>query len=196
MPESMTEIAGDSSSIDMDVVSSTKSGEGTCHVLPCNINYEGMAKTHTHFKPVLIEEGVLASAFRGRGLLAVKSDDVDETRKQNHPLLLSLKEDQIQVKESIHNIVEWHHEHNIQSLKFKDKQSSRVKAAKEWIEISKSVSVATYAFYGTVTLTVNRVVLCKNHLSLFPSFFFQRTLGPYGNSVSYTTHCQFENGKS
>jgi hypothetical protein len=51
-------------------VEQENSGAATCHMLPCNIDYEGMAKTHVYFKPILVEDGILASTFRGRGLLA------------------------------------------------------------------------------------------------------------------------------
>jgi hypothetical protein len=115
-----------------------------------------MAKTHMFFRPIQIEDGVLASCFRGRGLLATQEEDTVtyEVSKENHALLLSLEENQIQVKVSISNFVEWHHEHSIKSLKYKEKESSRIQAANEWIEISKSVSVATDASCVTAVLDV------------------------------------------
>lgn len=120
-------------------VSSSKLGESTCHILPCNADFEGMAKTHMFFKPIQIEDGVFASSFRGRGLLAMQEEDADELSIESHPLLLSLEKNQIQVKVSISNFIEWHHEHSIKSLKYKEKELKRLQSAKEWIEISKSL---------------------------------------------------------
>jgi hypothetical protein len=58
------------------------SGAATCHMLPCNIDYEGMAKTHMYFKPILVEDGILASTFRGRGLLAATTTTTTTTKTQ------------------------------------------------------------------------------------------------------------------
>ena len=79
--------------------SSPRLGESTCHILPCNVDYEGMANTHVYFKPVQVEKGVLASSFRGRGLLAMQDEDMDGGESRDgYPLLLSVEEDQIQAK--------------------------------------------------------------------------------------------------
>ena len=66
----------------------TANDETTCHVLPCSVDYQGMAPTHLFFKPRELEpeaagggeveekdegSGVLAASFRGRGLLAGKA---------------------------------------------------------------------------------------------------------------------------
>ena len=124
--------------------SSPRLGESTCHILPCNVDYEGMANTHVYFKPVQIEDGVLASSFRGRGLLAMQEEYLDDSEsREGYPVLLSVEDDQIQAKMAISNFVEWHHEHSIKSLKFKENESSRVHAAKEWMEISNSVRLVT-----------------------------------------------------
>ena len=103
-----------------------------------------MAKTHMFFRPTRIEDGVLASSFRGRGLLARKEEEADELNTESYPLLLSLDNDQIQVKVPITNFVEWHHEHKIKSMKYKHQELDRVQIAKEWIEISKSVRAESY----------------------------------------------------
>ena len=58
------------------------SGAATCHMLPCNIDYEGMAKTHMYFKPILVEDGILASTFRGRGLLAATTTTTTKTQEE------------------------------------------------------------------------------------------------------------------
>jgi hypothetical protein len=131
-----------------------------------------MAQTHLFFRPTQIEDGVLASSFRGRGLLATQEKegtDTDEVRNENHALLLSLEENQIQFKVSISNFVEWHHEHSIKSLKYKEKESNRIQAANEWIEISNSVSVATDASCVTAVFVVDVAILrAKSILNLIP----------------------------
>jgi hypothetical protein len=120
------------------------------------VEYEGMAKTHMFFKPVEIEDGVFAGSVRGRGLLAMRgSDDTDDKAVVSiHPILLSVEDNQIRPKAAITNFVEWHHEHSIKSLKYKEKESSRVPAAEEWIEVSKAVRFATvlYPFLGQCLL--------------------------------------------
>ncbi|MGK3739815.1 MAG: hypothetical protein ACI8RD_012121 [Bacillariaceae sp.] len=81
-------------------------------MLPCNIDYEGMAKTHMYFKPMQVEEGILASTFRGRGLLAAattttttdkeKTDDENDEKNVSDvvakPHLLSIEENKIMSK--------------------------------------------------------------------------------------------------
>ena len=89
------------------------SGAATCHMLPCNIDYEGMAKTHMYFKPILVEDGILASTFRGRGLLAATTtttttktqeegeEKIEDDENENasavvaKPHLLSIEENKI-----------------------------------------------------------------------------------------------------
>lgn len=122
-----------------------------CHMLPCDVEFEGMAKTHVFFKPLHIESGVFASSVRGRGLLAhSRSSSSTNGMKQQQAhcnySLLSLEENKtIRVKEAIGNMMEWHHEHSIQSMKLKggsgdDDPSSRLQIAKEWMELSQAVS--------------------------------------------------------
>ena len=120
-------------------------GEATCHILPCNVDFEGMASTHMYFKPMQVENGIFASSFRGRGLLATQEEETDDNSTGNHPHLLSLEENRIQVKASISNVMEWHHDYNIQSIKYQENHS-RVQAAKEWSEIAKAVSIAINMF--------------------------------------------------
>lgn len=132
----------DSSTYDDSCTSTPRLGESTCHILPCNVDFEGMANTHVFFKPVQVENGILAGSFRGRGLLAMQDEDKCDESKTDYPVLLSLEENRIQAKVAISNFVEWHHEHSIKSLKYMDKESIRVQSAKEWIEVSKSVRFA------------------------------------------------------
>ncbi|VEU33886.1 unnamed protein product [Pseudo-nitzschia multistriata] len=116
---------------------STPSEETTCHMLPCNIDFEGMAKTHLFFKPVHVEDGIFASSFRGRGLLATRKGFRDEDKTGgHHPYLLSLEDNQIEVKASISNMMEWQHEHNLKSIMYKENDSSRLQVAKDWMELS------------------------------------------------------------
>ncbi|OEU18863.1 hypothetical protein FRACYDRAFT_237145 [Fragilariopsis cylindrus CCMP1102] len=138
------------------------SGAATCHMLPCNIDYEGMAKTHMYFKPILVENGILASTFRGRGLLAATTtttttttttktqeegeEKIEDDENENacavvaKPHLLSIEENKIFSKASISNVVEWHHEHNPQTIKlFHQEENSRVQLANDWHEIAKAL---------------------------------------------------------
>jgi hypothetical protein len=96
-------------------------GENTCHVLPCDINYTGMAPTHVYFQPVPIDNecSIYASTFRGRGLLAnaaalqhnmtnnKENDDNDNNNAK--ACLLSVEQNQkIHIKASIDNVLEWY----------------------------------------------------------------------------------------
>jgi len=138
----------------MTTVKSTSDEEkaATCHMLPCNIDFEGMAKTHLYFVNELIqsEDGILASTFRGRGLLAAATQEVEQkTQKKDgpddnnvvvgKPHLLSLEEDQIILKAPISNILEWHHEHNPQTIKLFHAENSRLQLANDWSEIAQAL---------------------------------------------------------
>jgi hypothetical protein len=117
----------------MEIVAPLR-GENTCHVLPCDINFTGMAPTHLYFHPVQIEPGICASSFRGRGLLANNSTkyssmmtrtataseisnsnnnrETDDHDYELEPIttkscLLSIEQNQIHIKVSIDNILEW-----------------------------------------------------------------------------------------
>jgi hypothetical protein len=118
-------------------------GEATCHMLPCNIDYNGMAPTHVFFKPAPVEDGIYASSFRGRGLLAaVHAGNAGQPREADaKPYLLSLEANrEIHVKASIDNILEWHHEYSSDKLKYRD-APSRLQLAKEWSQVARAVSI-------------------------------------------------------
>lgn len=122
--------------------------ERTCHMLPCSIDFQGMASTHVYFRPVE-HEGVVSSTFRGRGLLALApeglNDDKDEQRYLS-AALLSVQGTQLQIKAEIDHILEWQHEHNPETLflDWADEQTminkSRVLVAQEWSEVALAVS--------------------------------------------------------
>lgn len=122
---------------------SSADGDANCHMVPCNIDYTGMAPTHVFFKPVPIGDGIYASCFRGRGLLALNQNTSHSSQQREadaKPFLLSLEElGTIHYKASIESIVEWHHEHSPETLKFRD-APSRHQLAKEWIQVARSVS--------------------------------------------------------
>ena len=91
-------------------------GENTCHVLPCDINYTGMAPTHVYFQPVPIDKNdstIYASTFRGRGLLAnaaALQEMTNDNENDNNAKawLLSVEQNQtIHIKSSIDNVLEW-----------------------------------------------------------------------------------------
>ena len=164
------------------VTSSSSCGEATCHILPCNVDFEGMAKTHMFFKPIQVEDGIFASSFRGRGLLATQEEKTDDNSTWNHPHLLSLEENRIQVKASISNVMEWHHDYNIQSIKYKENHSSRVQEGKEWIEIAEAVSIAIESFHIPIqeqmqyiltvqVASIRRRSVSHRNLTCFPTCF-------------------------
>lgn len=111
--------------------------EQTCHMLPCSIDYQGMASSHVYFRPVEVDDGgVFSSTFRGRGLLALSSS-TDSTHTSG--ALLSMQNQQLKVKAEIQNILEWQHEHNPETL-FLETTNSRVQTANEWSEVALAVS--------------------------------------------------------
>jgi hypothetical protein len=109
--------------------------EKTCHVLPCNIDYQGMAPTHLYFQPAESQEGIYSSSmFRGRGLLATRKSGTVKAA------LLSVKNDQVQVKAEIDNILEWHHEHHPETMQMEEASGGRVDLAQAWSEVAVAVS--------------------------------------------------------
>lgn len=128
-----------------------KQEERTCHMMPCSIDYQGMASTHVYFRPVEAD-GVLSSTFRGRGLLALSStpkqdknrnnhedDDVDKDQQYLSAALLSVQNQQLQIKAEIDDILEWHHEHNPETLFLRNSDgtaTSRVEVAQDWCEVA------------------------------------------------------------
>ena len=66
-----------------------------CHILPCNVDFEGMAITHVFFRPQTIEAGVLAGSVRGRGLLATTPTKPEDPATEPHLVLLSLNDDNL-----------------------------------------------------------------------------------------------------
>lgn len=114
----------------------------TCHMLPCSIDYQGMASSHVYFRPVEAD-GVVHSTFRGRGLLALaplvttnadKSNDCEKSGVLS-AALLSVQNQHLQIKADIDHILEWHHEYNPETL-FLETNTSRVEVAKEWSEVA------------------------------------------------------------
>ena len=52
------------------------------------------------------------------------------------------------IQASISNVVEWHHEHNPQTIKlFHQEENSRVQLANDWHEIAKAVSILSYCIF-------------------------------------------------
>jgi len=111
--------------------------ERTCHMLPCNIDMQGMAPTHKYFQPIaapLDDDGtlLLSSTLRGRGLLATTREDT-----KNPCVLLSIQHNQVHVKAEMDRLVEWQHEHNPQTVQLES--SSRLCVANEWLEVADAV---------------------------------------------------------
>lgn len=117
----------------------------TCHLLPCSIDYQGMASTHVYFRPVEAD-GVVYSTFRGRGLLALAPESTTEGQNdkvgegQFSAALLSVQNQHLQIKAEIDHILEWQHEHNPETL-FLETNTSRVDVAKDWSDVAFAVSV-------------------------------------------------------
>ena len=111
------------------------SDEQTCHILPCNINYQGMGRSHLYFRPVESPSGCYNSSLRGRGLVALK----DESNKKSNTVLLSCQNETLSVKASIDIILEWQHEHDPEAIQC-DGSKARVSVAQEWLEVSHAVS--------------------------------------------------------
>ena len=115
-------------------------------MMPCSIDFQGMAATHVYFRPVETD-GVFSSTFRGRGLLALGSLSKDEEKQSDEEspflstALLSVQNNHVQIKADIDRVLEWKHEHNAQSLFVEDgDHSSRVQVARDWAEVSLAVS--------------------------------------------------------
>jgi Ribonuclease H2 non-catalytic subunit (Ylr154p-like) len=107
-----------------------------CHVLPCNIEYNGMAPSHVYFRPTEVEKGISAATFRGRGLLAKTANNNYNTKA----MLLELDQGTLKVKSDIDEVMEWQHEHNLDALKYDD-TLSRFQVAHAWGEVASAVSV-------------------------------------------------------
>lgn len=110
----------------------------TCHALPCEIDYQGMAPTHVYFRPVEHDDDNIYSAtFRGRGILAKDNNSSSEVVKA---ALISTRQDQFQIKAEMDQILEWKHEHHAETLKLESSENSRVHTAQEWLQVADAVS--------------------------------------------------------
>eukprot|EP00980_Cylindrotheca_fusiformis_P009154 scaffold1992_cov113-Cylindrotheca_fusiformis.AAC.19 len=127
--EASSALVNDSSSV-------LESNEKTCHMLPCNIDWQGMAPTHVFFRPVgSATDGYYSSTFRGRGLTAT-----EDGRTNAKMVLLSSKNGNVRVKATVENILEWHHEHDPDTIRCDDGYTSRMGTVQEWSEVGKAVS--------------------------------------------------------
>jgi hypothetical protein len=117
--------------------------ERTCHMMPCSIDYQGMAASHMYFRPVEAE-GVISSTFRGRGMLAVMPllGDASDDDPFLSAALISVQNNQLQIKAEIDRIIEWKHEHNPDALFIENgEHASRVQVAKDWSQVALAVSL-------------------------------------------------------
>jgi hypothetical protein len=103
----------------------------TCHWLPCNLNYDGMAPVHQYFQEEPLEDDIRAAQLRGRGLLSHA-----KSLKLDGALLQFDNCGNIQTQASFQTIREWHHEHSIPAVK---SAPSRVQAALEWCQVAQAV---------------------------------------------------------
>jgi hypothetical protein len=127
--------------------------ERTCHMMPCSIDYQGMTSTHVYFRPVEAD-GVLNSTFRGRGLLALAPPTEEETKNDDDKdrylaaALISVQNQQLQVKAEIDQILEWQHEHNPETLFLRNNgdgtATNRVQVAQDWCDVALAVRTCYY----------------------------------------------------
>jgi Ribonuclease H2 non-catalytic subunit (Ylr154p-like) len=142
----------------------------TCHVLPCNIEFTGMAQTHVYFDPVAMKaqdwqdgQDFQAATFRGRGLLAMKNNEYnniprdsssgnnDDDENNNigsimQGAVFAIDGQDVTVKAIFDHMLEWHHEHNLQSVRYAASRTSteqptmnRIRMAHEWSQIAQAV---------------------------------------------------------
>ena len=129
----------------------------TCHMLPCKIEYQGMANTHVYFCPTSMgDEDCYAATFRGRGLLAVanniKNFEEGKTADQGDTMqgtVLSISEmdenHEVDIKATFDNVMEWRHEHNMDVVHFnaisgaEQPKTNRVAMALEWSKTAQAL---------------------------------------------------------
>lgn len=163
------------------------SSSAECHLLPCDIDYDGNAPVHIFFRPTAVEgagastdeaaessegkaegttagadaEGndssgqdpaILAAQLRGRGLLCVQPTTLPDSvvgtvvssenasRSTGTSAQASGSGGVELVGGTFTSIHEWHHEHDIRSLKRAELKGAGVTGrAVEWMEVARSV---------------------------------------------------------
>jgi hypothetical protein len=113
-----------------------------CHNLPCSIDYKGRAPVDTYFRPAVISTSETddgeqpqyqAAMFRGRGLLAARAVPVAGLILQPDSVSDDAGRRNNVVVGTFHEIVEWHHTHQIDAI---PRHGSRVQKAKDWMEVA------------------------------------------------------------
>ena len=123
-----------SQSVSMSSLNSDRPAD-ECHALPCSIDFKGKAPAHIFFQPTKLNETLLVSTFRGRGLLASKPTESIEGR-----LLTVDHQGQVKTTAAFTNITEWHHEHQPAAVQQAVRlQGSRVQQATEWCRIANAL---------------------------------------------------------
>mmetsp|Transcript_4504 Transcript_4504/g.4271 ORF Transcript_4504/g.4271 Transcript_4504/m.4271 type:complete len:150 (-) Transcript_4504:64-513(-) len=99
-------------SCDVDLNAKVKKEKGkTCHALPCSIEYDGKAPVHLYFQPTVIEDGIQACQFRGRGILASKAQHLP--KNVNGMVVMTTDGCRnLDPAEEFESITEWKHEWN------------------------------------------------------------------------------------
>ena len=115
----------------------------TCHALPCNMDYEGMAATHLYFHPIRTNTGMARAMFRGRGLLAIMENDNIPSHKM---ALLEVDGQSSVVKTKVpqmDRLLEWQHEHNPTAARLEAESSSspfqRSQQAQSWLQVAQAL---------------------------------------------------------
>ena len=170
----------------------TMSSSAECHLLPCDIEYDGNAPVHIFFRPTVVEGAgastdeaankesesndveadgttasdeansnnssssqdptILAAQLRGRGLLCVQPTSLPDSvvgtvvssenasRSTGTSAQASGSCGVELVGGTFTSIHEWHHEHDIRSLKRAELKGTGVNGrAVEWMEVARSV---------------------------------------------------------
>ena len=165
------------------------SSSAECHLLPCDIEYDGNAPVHIFFRPTTVEgagastnesesndvkadgatatasadansnsnsssqdPAILAAQLRGRGLLCVQPTPLPDSvvgtvvssenasRSKGTSAQASGSGGVELVGGTFTSIHEWHHEHDIRSLKRAELKGNGVAGrAVEWMEVARSV---------------------------------------------------------
>jgi hypothetical protein len=153
------------------------SSSAECHLLPCDIEYDGNAPVHVFFRPTEVhvagatsdeaatqqlqsesrdgkqDPAVLAAQLRGRGLLCVRPTALPDsvvgtvvssenaTRATGTSAQGACGNSGVElVGGTFTAIHEWHHEHDVRSLKRAELKGNGVAGrAVEWMEVARSV---------------------------------------------------------
>lgn len=139
----------------MQVCDDVVDGSHQCHLLPCNIDFNGRADVDVYFTTQVVSGGaegsrVLGSQLRGRQLLASEpyqhSGKTEESIIPMQGRLLEIDtckaktdEGKVRVVEKFTSICEWKHECEPLAMKNPTYENSRVLASFQWQDVAHAV---------------------------------------------------------